>query len=406
MLEAVGTSYEQWDGHGWPGVLSGEAIPIASRISQLADFVEVAHRTGGVAGALHLADESSGAQFDPTLVDCLRLDPGAVLDDLDEGQSWRSVIEAEPALAVVLDDDQFDAALAAIADFVDLKSPYTLGHSRAVAELAAAAATQARLPETDVRTLRRAGLVHDLGRLGVSNAIWDKRGPLGAGERERVQLHPFYTERMLRQSESLAPLAEIAVAHHERMDGSGYPRGLQGSAISFPRACWGAADAYQTRCEPRPHRPALPATGAAAYLRAEVQARRLDADAVEAVLVAAGHRIPRRHDGLAGLTAREVEVLRLVARGRSNQGDRRLARNLARKTAGDPYRAHLRQDRGFQPGGGKPLRRQARPSPRRGLSGVSAHAGGGGAGGSRSGTPVTSRKRRRIARMAGGVFQA
>jgi HD-GYP domain-containing protein (c-di-GMP phosphodiesterase class II) len=170
-----------------------------------------------------------------------------------------------------------------------------------------------------VRSLRRAGLVHDLGRLGVSNAIWDKRGPLAAGEWERVRLQPYLTERMLRQSQALAPLAAIAVQHHERLDGSGYPRGLSGPGISQPARILGAADAYQATREPRPHRPARSAAEAAAELRADVKAGRLDADAVEAVLGAAGHRVARRHGGPAGLTQREVEVLRLLARGLSNK---------------------------------------------------------------------------------------
>src|SRR5207249_6009437 len=167
-------------------------------------------------------------------------------------------------------------------------------------------------------TLRRAGLVHDFGRLGISNAIWDKAGPLGAGEWERVRLHPYLTERLLHQSPALAPLATIAVQHRERLDGSGYPRGLSGSAISRPARILAAADAYQAMREPRPHRPARSAEEAAAELRADVKAGRHDADAVEAVLGAAGHRVPRRREGPAGLTPREVEVLRLLARGLSN----------------------------------------------------------------------------------------
>ena len=193
-----------------------------------------------------------------------------------------------------------------------------LGHAHAVGELAARAAVVHRLPELE-QTMRRAGYVHDLGRLGISNAIWDKRGPLGAGEWERVRIHPYLTERMLHQSETLAPLGAIAVQHRERLDGSGYPHGLAGPAISRPARILGAADAYQAMREPRPHRPARPPEDAAAELRADVRAGRLDSDAVEAVLGAAGHRVTRRREGPAGLTVREVEVLRLVACGLSNK---------------------------------------------------------------------------------------
>jgi DNA-binding CsgD family transcriptional regulator len=155
--------------------------------------------------------------------------------------------------------------------------------------------------------------------LGVSNSIWDKRGPLGAGERERVRMQPYLTERMLHQSSALAPLGAIAVQLRERLDGSGYPRGLSGGAVSQPARILGAADAYQAMCEPRPHRPAFSSAEAAAQLRAEVRGGRLDGDAVEAVLATAGHRVPRRREGPAGLTAREIDVLRLVARGLSHK---------------------------------------------------------------------------------------
>ena len=203
--------------------------------------------------------------------------------------------------------------------FVDLKSPYTLGHARAVADLAGEAGAQLGLVEADVRVLRRAGIAHGLGQLGVSNAIWDKRGPLGAGEWERVRMCPYLTERMLHQSEALAPLGAIAVQHRERLDGSGYPRGLSGAAISRAARILGAADAYHAMREPRPYRPQRSAEEAARELRGDVTAGRLDAEAVEAVLGAAGHRVVRRREGPAGLTSREVEVLRLLARGLSNK---------------------------------------------------------------------------------------
>lgn len=316
---AVGSSYEQWDGKGWPGDLAGEHIPVASRLSQFAEFVEVAHRLGGIDAAVALAERRAGSQFDPSLAETLRSEPEAILGELDSAHTWSAVIDAEPTLRVTLSGGAFDQALLAIADFVDLKSPYTLGHARAVAELAAATATQLGLPEDEVSMLRRAGLVHDLGRLGVSNAIWDKPGPLGAGEWERVRLHPYLTERMLYQSTALAPLAEVAVQHRERLDGSGYPKGLSGGAIIRPARILGAVDAYQSMREPRPHRAALSADEAAAELQADVRAGKLDAEAVAAVLVAAGHEVGRRREWPAGLTTREIDVLRLVARGLSSK---------------------------------------------------------------------------------------
>jgi HD-GYP domain-containing protein (c-di-GMP phosphodiesterase class II) len=319
VQDSVGAAYEQWDGHGWPGRVRGHAVPVAARLAQFSEYVEVAHRVGGTGAAELLARERAGSQFDPQLAAVLCSDPARILDGLDSARTWDEVIDAEPVLRVTLSPDQFDGALLAVANFVDLKSPYTLGHSHAVADLVAAAGTRLGMPVDDVGTLYRAGLVHDFGRLGVSNCIWDKAGPLGAGEWERVRMHPYLTERMLHQSNTLAPLGAIAVQHRERLDGSGYPRGLTGNAISVPARILGAADAYQAMCEPRPYRAALTPARAEAELRAEVRAGRLDSDAADAVLAAAGHRVARRRDGPAGLTAREVEVLRLVARGLSTR---------------------------------------------------------------------------------------
>jgi HD-GYP domain-containing protein (c-di-GMP phosphodiesterase class II) len=318
-LDGLSAAYERWDGRGWPGERAGEGVPLAARIAQVAELVEVAYRLGGVEAALVLARRHSGKHFDPALARLLCLRAEEIFEGLLTVRTWKAVVDAEPALAVTLAGDRLDAALLAIANFVDLKTPFALGHSGNVAELAAGAGSILRLPPPEARTLRRAALVHGFGRLGVSNAIWDKRGSLGAGEWERVRMHPYITERMLGQAPGLAPLGAIAAQHRERLDGSGYPRGLSGAAISVAARIVGAADAYQAMREARPHRPARSAEEAAAELRNEVRVGRLDGEVVEAVLGAAGHRRRRRLERPAGLTAREVEVLRLLARGLSTK---------------------------------------------------------------------------------------
>ena len=274
VRESVGAAYEQWDGHGWPGALKAGAIPVAARIAQLAEFMEVAHRVGGVPGATALARRRAGRQFDPDLAGLLCAGAEEIFGGLDAVPAWQTVITAEPALAGQLTPEQLDGALTAIANFIDLKSPFTLGHSVAVAELAEEAGRRLGLPPEQVLMLRRAGLVHGFGRLGVSNAIWDRAGPLGAGDWERVRMYPYLTERMLHQSAALKPLGEIAVQHRERLDGSGYPRGLSGGAISMPARVLGAADAHTSMREPRPYRPARSAEEAVAEMRAEVRAGR------------------------------------------------------------------------------------------------------------------------------------
>jgi HD-GYP domain-containing protein (c-di-GMP phosphodiesterase class II) len=218
----------------------------------------------------------------------------------------------------LLSDVELDAACAAIADFADIKAPFLLGHSPGVARLAEGAARHCGLPEADVVMLRRAALLHDVGRVGVSAGIWCKPGPLSERDWEQVRLHTYHTERILARPAALAQLGAIASLHHERLDGSGYHRGAAALTLAPSARILAAADAYHALSEERPHRPAHTAEQAAEILKWEVQRGRLDAEAVQGVLAAAGQRLPgRRKDLVGGLSEREVEVLRLIARGLS-----------------------------------------------------------------------------------------
>jgi HD-GYP domain-containing protein (c-di-GMP phosphodiesterase class II) len=311
--------FERWDGKGVPAKLKGTQIALPARIVVIADIVEAFRRIGGIDAAVDVARRRAGGHLDPGLAEHVCANADALLGSLDEATGWDAAIAGEPVLAVRLAEADLDAALEAVADFADLKSPYTTGHSRGVAERAANAARHAGLGEPAAVDLRRAGLLHDVGRLGVPNEIWDKPAALSEAEMERVRLHPYLTQRTFSHSPRLARLAEVAACHHERLDGSGYPRGLSSSALAPEARILAAADAYQAMTEPRPHRRALSPEDAAEQLRREVRAGLLDADAVAAVLGTAGHRVPRRREGPAGLTRREIEVLVLVARGLSNK---------------------------------------------------------------------------------------
>jgi DNA-binding CsgD family transcriptional regulator len=176
--------------------------------------------------------------------------------------------------------------------------------------------------------------VHDIGRVGVPNTIWEKPGPLTATETDRMRLHPYYTQRVLARPGGLASIGELGAMAHERLDGTGYFRGLSGSAIGLPARVLAAANSLRSLQEPRSHREAFPQKTAATVLVGEARAGRLDADAVDAVLDAAGQPRTRRPHGVADLTARETEVLVLLAGGASN---RQIATRLgmAPKTAGN-----------------------------------------------------------------------
>ena len=316
---AIGQAYEQWDGKGVPAQLAGDRIGLPARLVQLASPVEVFSRRHGTEAAAAMAHRNAGTQFDPWLVDLFCESAAEVLDGVDEAADWDAVVDVEPEPRRRVSGDALDVVLEAMADLADLKSPYFAGHSRGVANLATAAGALSGLPEAERTILRRAGLVHDLGRVGVSTAIWDKPRRLIGTELERVRLHPLLTDRMLVRVGALSGPRTIAARHHERLDGSGYPSGLTASALTLSDRLLAAADVYHAMTEPRPHRPALNAPSAARELQAEVHAGRLDGAAASAVLEAAGHRAPVRRSWPAGLTAREVEVLGLVARGWTNK---------------------------------------------------------------------------------------
>ncbi len=319
VAEELLQTWERWDGRGAPAGLKGEEIARSVRIVALADVAAYHELEEGVDAAIAMVRGYAGSLLDPALADEYCACAPELLADVAPEVTWEAVLAAEPVLGQTMSDEQVVAALEAIADFADVKSPFTIGHSRAVADLSAEAARDMGLPADDVALVRRAGLVADLGRLGVSNAIWDKPGPLSRAQWERVRLHPYLTERMLAGSPTLSELGTLAIFHHERMDGSGYPRRLTGDAIPPAGRLLAAADCYCAMLEPRPHRAARSAEEAGAELRRDVHAGRLDGDAVDATLRAAGHRVARRRARVAGLTAREIEVLRLLARGQSNR---------------------------------------------------------------------------------------
>ena len=319
VRDAVAQTYEQWDGKGQPRQLRGGGICLPARLAQLASPVEVFSRRHGVDAAVTMARRHRGTLFDPDVVDLFCGHVAQLLDGLDQAAGWDAIIGAEPRLARRVAGPELDRVLEAMADLVDLKSPCLAGHSRGVANLAAEAARVLGMAADGVDTVRRAGLIHDLGRLGVSNAIWDRAGPLTESQQERVRLHPYLTERMLARVTGLAGSREIAARHHERLDGSGYPHGLTAAALTPSDRLLAAADVYHAMTEPRPHRPPRDAEAAGRELRAEVRAGRLDGEAVNAVLRAAGQRAPARRAWPGGLTAREVEILRLLARGHPNK---------------------------------------------------------------------------------------
>ena len=311
--------FARWDGRGFPDA-RGDAIPLPMRLLHVARDISLFLSASGPDEARAVVERRTGAAYEPRLAELAARNFADLLADLDETRMWEQALEIEPFPQVRIAGERVDAAFMAIAALTGLKSPWLREHSTGVAELAEAAAWRMGLPDATVTLVRRAALAHDLGRVGVSNAIWEKPGPLGFGEWERVRLHPHFTERAFAQSPGLAPIGMLAGSHHERLDGSGYHRGTRGPQLDQRARILAAADCYGAMREARPYRPALEAPAAEAELLREAEEGRLDPEAVDAVLAAAGHRVRQRPRELpAGLTERELEVLLVLVRGGSNQ---------------------------------------------------------------------------------------
>ena len=327
-------AYARWDGRGFPDDLAGAGLSLAARVSHVAEACEVFERTAGIDAALEVVRSRSGSHFDPEIAKLVATDPASLFADLDVN-TIDEVLAAEPTERRTLTDDEFDQALEAIGDFADLRCTFFAGHARGTADLVRDAASMMQLPAADARLAYRAALVHDVGRFGVPGTVWDKPGPLTANEQERMRLHVYYVERIFHRPEPLRRIGLLAATHHERMDGSGYHRGVGATMLSTQARLLAAADAYSAMTQPRPHRGPHSDAEAARELQTDVTAGRLDAVTADAVLAAAGHHVhPNRSAPPTPLTTRENQVLALLTQGMPNKS---IARQLgiSPKTVGN-----------------------------------------------------------------------
>jgi HD-GYP domain-containing protein (c-di-GMP phosphodiesterase class II) len=282
--EAIRALDEHWDGSGHPAGLRRDDIPLAARIMGLAQTVDVFRTAQGADAALNVARRRRGRWFDPELVDLLdaELLAGAPIDA--EGLEHAAAAHEPDERALTADGASLHRIAHAFADVIDAKSPSTAGHSHRVAALVEAAAAQ--LGDPAPQALVQAALLHDIGKLALSSRILDKPGALTAREWEAVREHPVHTERLLSRIEPLRPVAAVAAAHHERLDGSGYPHALRGDELPRPARLLAVADVFEALTASRPYRAQLSTPQALAHLREEARAGRLDGDCVEALAAA------------------------------------------------------------------------------------------------------------------------
>ena len=252
---------EHFNGQGKPEGLAGEAIPLYARIALLAQVVDVFHTTGGRDAALAEIAERRGTWFDPALADAFAevAREEVFWTTLAGAEVTRAVLALEPSrYEVPLDEDYLDDIAAAFGQVVDSKSPYTSGHSARVALYADLIGEAMGLSPERRRWLKRGALLHDVGKLGVSNSVLDKPGKLDDAEWAEVKQHATYTETILARISAFAELARVAGAHHERLDGGGYPRGLGAEAIALETRIITTADIFDAITAERPYRGAIP----------------------------------------------------------------------------------------------------------------------------------------------------
>lgn len=320
VQHSVYHSFEWWNGGGVPAGLAGEAILPGARLARVCAMAGLFDAVGGVDLAVDAVQRRRGGILDPHIVGHFAGRAQALLAEVNAADPPQLVAALEPQPAAMVAESGLVDVSTVFGDLADLKTPWTHGHARGVAELAHTAGTRLGLASADRSALELAALLHDVGRVAVSTAVWEKPGQLNTHEWEQVRLHAYHSERIVAASQRLAPLASLVGMHHERCDGSGYHRGCGRGDLSMPARVLAAADAYQAMTHPRPHRPALAPQQVEHHLRDEATTGRFDPDAVGAVLASAGHDTPvvrRQHP--AGLTDREVQVLRLLAEGCSNK---------------------------------------------------------------------------------------
>jgi HD-GYP domain-containing protein (c-di-GMP phosphodiesterase class II) len=305
---------ERWDGKGLPRGVAGDDIPLPVRIAHVARDTAMQQLIGGDQRVLDVMGDRTAGAFDPRMA-ALVMDDPAILLGLDPGETlWDPTLAEEPRPWRVLAGDAIDESLAAMGHFSDMAIPEFVGHSGGVAAMSHRAAGLVGVSGADRRSLRRAALVHDLGRVAIPVRIWEKKAALTFDDWEQVRLHPYHTERILARSPFLAGLASTAGTHHERLDGTGYHRGVGASGLSQVARLLQSADAYHAMTEPRPQRAGLTADEAQALLIEQGRVGLLAGEAVAAVLEAAGHpSAPVERP--AGLTEREAAVVQLLARG-------------------------------------------------------------------------------------------
>lgn len=259
---------EHVDGGGKPLGLKGEEIHLFARIALLAQVIDVFFVNEGATAALTEVRKRAGGWFDPHLVSVFeRLANPVFFAELGADNLEAYVLSMEPGRQVIFaDEDYLDAIAAGFARVIDAKSPYTSGHSDRVALFTDMIAEELGISLTERRRLKRAALLHDIGKLGVSNSVLDKPGRLEGEEWQQMKRHAEFSEMILSRIAAFADLALIGGAHHEKLDGSGYPRGLKGDEISFETRIVATADVFDALTADRPYRAAMPVEKALAIL--------------------------------------------------------------------------------------------------------------------------------------------
>lgn len=306
--------FEWWNGDGGPKSLRGDEISPVSRIVNVAGYAVFFDGLGGPAAAVEALEQRAGGYLDPSLVAAFTGRATGMLAATAAGDLSDRLLDAEPRPVARVAD--LDEALRVFGEAVDLKTPFLHGNCTEVARVASGAADRLGL---DTELVRRVALVQDIGRVAVPTTVWEHPGALGTDAWQQVRLHAYHSEQILGRCAPLRPIAALAGTHHERLDGSGYHRAAAAARLSPESRVLAAADVYRALVSDRPQRRAFTAERAAAQLSAEARAGRLDADAVRAVLAAAEGtgRVARVRP--AGLTDRQIEVLRLMAGGLSNK---------------------------------------------------------------------------------------